>query len=961
MRYREPRKNCLRKLSIRTKILVLLSVTAFVAVAVTSVLMRQHVGNDLISRLQLRSQLFARATALSSESVGSSPDLQRIIQALAAEPEVESLFVVDCLRNRIMASNRSEWVGRDLDDSLPDDLLIAIQQTVQTQQENFLVDQATGDVSAIVPCGLRLRGNQVSKGAVIARLAPERMAAVSASWESRAVRTQMGTIALLIVVVSLALEVLVARPAKRLQREALQRWTSTHHELDSDDDEIQELDEVLSLAEGRIDQVLEDLEQLKKAVDASAVVLVCDELGNLVDINARFTQLSAWKPEGLIGQPPPLVEPSLLDEISESIAAGVSWRGELRVIKASAVTADDENELHATLVPSASILWLDVTVVPVSGADSTPQAMWIGIDVTSRREAEANAARVQQSTAAIVDTALDAVITCDSEFIVIGWNSQAQITFGYDQETAVGQPLAELIMDDGPDALRYLGLTGDGSRNGLGQRHEILGKRQNGSVLTLEFNVNEVVAEGGILYAVFARDIDDRKRTEIELVTARDQAQAASRTKSEFLANMSHELRTPLTAILGYSEILQDPDRLALEERDDALATIHRNGVHLLGVINDILDLSKIEAGKLSLGLEPCDPRVIVADVIESLEVRAKAKGIVLTWSRTDLLPEMILTDPVRVRQVLMNLVGNAIKFTEIGNVTVSLLTRVDLDLGVALLEFEVHDTGIGMSEEQLDRLFTPFEQVDSSAGRRFGGTGLGLAISYRLAAILGGSIDVRSEAGNGSCFTFSLPAIETERRATLSPRNFGKETDDTATDESAFSEQESQTTRTIDSTRATEIELRPAAARRMGESERPLEGMRLLLVEDGPDNQRLITFVLRKFGAHVTIAGDGLDALEWFGFDPEAEESERSTIDIDGPFDLVLTDIQMPRMDGYTLASILRASGCRIPIVALTAHAMNGERDRCINAGCDAYATKPIDRAELLATIREAMACAKL
>jgi len=931
----------MRNLSIRTKLLVLVSVVGFVAISINSSLTQREVESDLAERMRLRAGLFARSAALAVESIAVGADLQRVTQALAAEPEVVELTVIDLTSGRILASERTERVGRNWDDLFDERSIDAIDDAVRQRRDRFLVDDASKRLKAIVPCSLRFSASGTHQGAVIATLVPDRIRPVVDRWAARSTRQQFGTIALLLVALSIGLDLFVAGPTKRLRDRSLRRWAGADSGGAKDGDELADLETMLASAELRIEQVLAELEQLDRAVESSAIVIRCDSAGHVRSTNLRMRELSGWNEGELVGKPPRLAEPADREAINAAIRRGSTWRGEVRLERA---TRDEEgNPVAIPLSPRGTDgLWLDITVVPLVANDGTNETIWIGFDVTDRRIAEANVARVRRATETIIDTAHDAVITCDERFVIVGWNRQAELTFGRTVDQALGEELAATTMADGSDALRYLGIDLDGDQSGLGQRHEVEGRRADGSIFAMEFTVNAIRAREGTLYAVFARDIDDRKRAELELVRTRDAAQAASRSKSEFLANMSHELRTPLTAILGYTEILGDLERVSSADRTEALATIHRNGQHLLGVINDILDLSKIEAGKLTIGPEPTDVRSLIGDVLESLDVRARAKGIRLEWSRDDLSPEIVLTDPIRLRQILMNLVGNAIKFTESGGVSLHLSTRVDLDEGVAMLDFAVSDTGIGMSDEQVARLFAPFEQVDNSAGRRFGGTGLGLAISHRLAEMLGGRIEVDSRPSQGSTFVLSIPAIETDRRPTVTSRPARETPFDAAP--------------RVAPPPSIDVALEPSDRIGVGQAQRPLEGLHLLLVEDGTDNQRLIDFVLRKLGAQVTIAGDGLEALALFGIRSDEDESDRPAPDVDVPYDLVLTDIQMPRLDGYALASLLRASGCRIPIVALTAHAMSGERERCLEAGCDGYATKPIDRAELLSVIRGAM-----
>ncbi len=393
-----------------------------------------------------------------------------------------------------------------------------------------------------------------------------------------------------------------------------------------------------------------------------------------------------------------------------------------------------------------------------------------------------------------------------------------------------------------------------------------------------------------------------------------EEASAATRSKSEFLANMSHEIRTPMTAILGYADLLRaDPKAQTSEaKRLEYIGTIKRNGNHLLGILNDILDISKIEAGKFRVESIDTDPLQVVHDVCSLMSVKACEKGVGLDTEVTTPLPVEVKTDPVRLRQILVNLVGNAIKFTHAGGVKL----QVGWNATHRELEFAVVDTGIGMSPEQVARIFQAFEQADSSTTRRFGGSGLGLQISRRLAELMGGGIAVESQVDVGSRFILRLPA-EVETCVKLHPPTLRP-------DQRAPIQHEPSPT--------------PSAL--------PLAGLRVLLAEDGVDNQRLIGFHLRRAGAAVTVVENGRLAVEALS----AGGNVDGEIDPDAPFDLMLSDMQMPEMDGYTAVRLLREKGCTLRIVALTAHAMSGDEPRCIEAGCDSYASKPIDPDRLIA-----------
>ena len=397
----------------------------------------------------------------------------------------------------------------------------------------------------------------------------------------------------------------------------------------------------------------------------------------------------------------------------------------------------------------------------------------------------------------------------------------------------------------------------------------------------------------------------DLETTNSALAESTRLAEASTHAKSEFLANMSHEIRTPLTAILGYADLLlseEDIER-APKHRRQAFETIHRNGEHLLKVINGILDMAKVEAGRMEIHRVRCSPFAVMDEIVSLMRVRADAKQLSLRCDVVGSLPETVLTDPLRLRQVLINLVGNAIKFTDHGEVRIT--ARLVRDGDRPRLQLDVADTGIGMSKSQVEDLFQPFGQVDGSAARRFGGTGLGLCLSKWFVEALGGTIDVQSEPDQGS--TFSI---------TIDPGN-------------------------LNGIRM--VEHGPEQVIEAVASSRTIElHGRILLAEDGLDNQRLISLLLKQAGAEVSVVENGRYAVTQA---LSAWTDER-------PFDVILMDMQMPEMDGYEAARILRNQGYSGPIIALTAHAMVEDRQRCLDAGCNDYATKPIDRLSLLAMV---------
>jgi signal transduction histidine kinase/CheY-like chemotaxis protein/GGDEF domain-containing protein len=395
-------------------------------------------------------------------------------------------------------------------------------------------------------------------------------------------------------------------------------------------------------------------------------------------------------------------------------------------------------------------------------------------------------------------------------------------------------------------------------------------------------------------------DITLRKAAEQSADEAKRAADAASQAKSAFLANMSHEIRTPMTAILGYGDLLLDPNQSAAE-RVRCVQVIRRNGEHLLRIINDVLDISKIEANKYEVERVSTDLRQMLSDIVAMTRVKAIQKGLNFKVIIDGPVPKFIQTDPLRLKQIMANVIGNAIKFTSAGRV--HLRVSCQDRLISSTLHIDVIDSGIGMDSEQISRLFKPFTQADESTTRRFGGTGLGLVISKRFAQLLGGDMTVRSENGVGTCFSVWVDAGPLGGVRLLP-----------SLDESDL---------------ITEPQCATTATRRFSG--------RVLVAEDGEDNQQLITHMLRTVGIEVVIAPNGLIAVG---------------LATSQPFDLILMDMQMPELDGYAATKRLRENGYKKPIVALTANAMSDDRAKCLGAGCDDYVAKPIQLSQLMTVL---------
>jgi len=374
----------------------------------------------------------------------------------------------------------------------------------------------------------------------------------------------------------------------------------------------------------------------------------------------------------------------------------------------------------------------------------------------------------------------------------------------------------------------------------------------------------------------------------------------ATRAKGDFLANMSHEIRTPLGAILGFAELLMDSG-ISKQEKRDYMIAARRNGQMLSALIDDILDLSRVEAGRLEVAKIEFSLSELISEVVSALEPLASKKGLPLIVNRPKDI-DHIVSDPLRLKQILVNIIGNAIKFTSHGSVELRLELEPSMP-GNSILKVEVEDTGIGISPQQVARLFLPFTQVDTSTTRNFGGTGLGLVLSQKLARALGGDLNLKTSVpGGGSVFAISLPVIVVRAMA--------------------------------------RSRIETAMNKRPVDEKLPLVGSRVLLVDDSLDNQMLISRILKLLGAEVELANDGLEGVDKA---------------LAAHFDVVLMDLQMPRLGGVDATRILRSKGYDRPIVALTAHSLQEDRQRCMNVGCTDYLTKPVQRSLLVQVIERA------
>ncbi|MFL5241269.1 MAG: ATP-binding protein [Gemmataceae bacterium] len=537
---------------------------------------------------------------------------------------------------------------------------------------------------------------------------------------------------------------------------------------------------------------------------------------------------------------------------------------------------------------------------------------------------------------AMISALEEGVILQDMSGAIVTWNASAERILGLSGDQLRGRtsfdPRWRAIHEDGsgfPSEEHPLTYT---LRTGLPQSTVIMGvHRPDRSLVWLSINSRPLVHEGGNKpYAVVAtfHDITRRKEIKEELRRAKETAEAASRAKSEFLANVSHEIRTPLNGIMGMTELILDT-RLDAEQRE-YVGIIKSSSQSLLTVINDILDFSKIEAGKLDIQPVGFSLRENLEDMFKALTIRAEAKNLELLCRTSPDVPEALVGDVGRLRQVLLNLVGNAIKFTEQGHVVVNVemvskeapLPREKVGTGnppcsFAMFHFTVSDTGIGIPAAKQQIIFNAFEQADGSTTRKYGGTGLGLAISARLVALMGGKIWLDSTQGQGSQFHFTARFGITNEPAEVVDRDAPVRTK------------------------------HGSDGKANGKSmNTPGSRLRILLGEDNAVNQEVTMRLLAKRGHEVVVAGTGEEALAAL---------QVST------FDLALMDVQMPGIGGFETVARIRAAesgtGRRLPVVALTAHAMAGDRERCLEAGMDAYLPKPVQAADLFRLVEQLIA----
>lgn len=503
---------------------------------------------------------------------------------------------------------------------------------------------------------------------------------------------------------------------------------------------------------------------------------------------------------------------------------------------------------------------------------------------------------------AILESAFDAIVGMDDAGRIIEWNPRAEEIFGWKKQEALGGRMSELIIpkryrETHEKGLQHFMATGEGPV--LNRKIEISALRKTGEEFPVELSITPLKVDEHYIFTAFLSDITSRKQDEkklkelnAELEKAAGEAKQASELKSFFLANMSHEIRTPINGVIGMTNLVLDTS-LSPQQRE-YIEIIRNSADSLLAIVNDILDLSKIESGKMELEQIEFEVASLVNDVSKSMKLTALQKDLIL---RTIIPPNLVLNvvgDPGRLRQILLNLIANAIKFTNDGEVIIRALETTSSEKEVTV-RFEVEDSGIGISQENLNKLFQPFIQADSTTSRKFGGTGLGLSICHRLVELMRGKIGVSSTENKGSTFWFEVTLLKSQNKHANQIHQFEQD----------------------------------VPAHKIG---------RILVVEDNFVNQKVARAMLEKIGHRVDTVGNGieaLNALEQF------------------PYDVVLMDCQMPEMDGFEATEVIRSKKrnkipVAIPIIAMTANALSGDKDRCLAAGMDDYISKPVNISSL-------------
>ncbi len=632
-------------------------------------------------------------------------------------------------------------------------------------------------------------------------------------------------------------------------------------------------------------RALEQLAEQKSALDEHAIVAITDVKGDITFVNKKFTQISGYSQDELVGSNHRILNSGYHDKdffrrMYQTISNGFVWHGEV-------CNRSKDSRLY----------WVDTTIVPFLDEDGKPKTyIAIRSDITERKESEQALARSEAQARGIFKSVADGIITIDTDGVIVEFNPSAENIFGYSLAEIIGQDVGVLM----PKEYYKKHQAGFNKYVSSGQSTIIKsiivgeGLKKDGSVFPLELSISEVNVNSERRFTALARDITVRKRVEQELLNAKEAAENAFKAKGEFLASMSHEIRTPMNGVLGMLNLLTKTN---LDDVQSHRVSIAQSSAQaLLGLINDILDFSKVEAGKLELEVIEFNLRGMLGEFAESSGLQAQAKGLELILDVTKIEQAIVKADPGRLRQILNNLVGNAIKFTSEGEVIIRAELN-DYDEHQYRLNLEISDTGIGIPNDKLDNLFESFSQVDASTTRKFGGTGLGLSIAKKLSELMGGGVSVTSDIGKGSCFSVNVLLEKSEHEQLVMPD--------------------------VD-----------------------ISKLHVLIVDDNETNREVLRGQLEHWGAAVDEADSGVAAIAMC--ESRLQEKEKTL------YDIALLDMQMPGMSGEELGKRIseQEKFSSMRLVMMTSMSYRDDLSRLASLGFSAYFPKPATTEDLFGAL---------
>ena len=644
------------------------------------------------------------------------------------------------------------------------------------------------------------------------------------------------------------------------------------------DEDIAELSKRIASMVAESEHGRRELATQKFALDQHAIVSITDTAGTILYANDRFCDISGYAREELLGRNHRIINsgthpPELFRDMWQTISLGQVWHGEI-----------------CNKARNGSLYWVNATIVPLLNAAGEPERhIAIRTDITDRKRIEAQLSEQLHLVEELIEAIPLPVYLKDSSGRYVRLNRAFELFFHIDRQAILGHTLHDLLPPE--DALLHIEKDAELFASKGMQSYEASVHSRDGVIHDTVYRKAALTRRDGSVSGLLGVivDITERKQAEVEVLRAKEAAEAASRAKSDFLANMSHEIRTPMNGVIGMTELALET-ALTAEQRE-YLTIAKSSAESLLTIINDILDFSKIEAGKLLVEAISFDLYRLIAEVLKPLALRAHEKGLELLSEILHDVPRYVEGDPSRIRQVLVNLVGNAIKFTHQGEITLR-TELMQVQDGHAIIHFAVSDTGIGIASDKRELIFDAFSQEDTSTTRKYGGTGLGLSICRRLVELMGGRMWLQSETGKGSTFHFSV-----------------------------------------------QLQLSEIAIPAMG-SEIDLRGRRILIVDDNATNRRILSGML--------------SLLKAIPFDVDSAQAAMALMQGDNnDFDCILLDAQMPEMDGYELAKRLRASHSNLPpMLMLSSGAQRGDAQHCQEAGIAGFFSKPISLDELHAAL---------